>query len=608
MNLLTEFMGETKSTIKGPLVRVLLALVILSLANGLLVLLVGPLLKGILTSGSVVGLSDLLPAKFHRLFPQAWDQTWPVQVLALWLPGLIIAVGLLKSLATYVYQVNQNHAALLVAAAYRRKLFERIMGLPFQAIQAKAPGQWMSVLINDVHLLQMRFSDLTTGLLRDVFTVCSALIALSLVHAPSALVLAILTPLMAYGMGRAGQRIAFFAALWQRELALMVESVLSIRRRFDFIRAQGGESLELKWFDAKNHAYYQNIKKSLLIRSGFAPWVEFLCILIFVSIVYGTGTGWLFKHLSVPQLFQVFAAFGLILRPLRNMGEQIANFQETRGALRESLALFTLAAQRQVPQLATSLQRAGSIASKNITALPDNFSATFTSLSVGYNGQAVAKFCDLKIARGKSIAIIGPSGAGKSTLIKTFANLLDAIESESDVTLATLAPYSSYVSQRPYLFDGDLRSNISYGCSSISDSVIWSALTVVGLEPLLRSDPRGLDRPIKGLTPEFSGGQIQRIVVARLLVQDRLLWLLDEATSAVDQKTEQELTQALLQLTRAENRMLLMVTHRLRWLLHYDEVWFVDGSLQLKGTHEQLLQNPHYNQFVAQTTANLDMR
>jgi ABC-type multidrug transport system fused ATPase/permease subunit len=208
---------------------------------------------------------------------------------------------------------------------------------------------------------------------------------------------------------------------------------------------------------------------------------------------------------------------------------------------------------------------------------------------------------NLSIEPGKAIAIIGPSGAGKSTFLKTLAGLVEAIEWDGTPSWEEVRSDASMVSQEPFLFDDSIAENLCYGLAERpTEASVWEALETVNIAAEIKALPDGLRTRLRAIGSNVSGGQLQRLVIARSLLRGKSLWLLDEATSAVDAKSEKDITLRLIGACRAEGRALLAVTHRLTWLEAFDAVWFVeDGEVRLAGPHAALLRERRYRDYCA---------
>jgi ATP-binding cassette subfamily B protein AbcA/BmrA len=166
---------------------------------------------------------------------------------------------------------------------------------------------------------------------------------------------------------------------------------------------------------------------------------------------------------------------------------------------------------------------------------------------------------------------------------------------------------SNLVSQSPFLFSATIRENLVYGLEGSADwstdDEIWQALESVGLSSFIRLLHGNLDASVSAISANLSGGQIQRLVIARALLRKRTLLLLDEATSAIDLKNEREIVVGTIGLTRIRGLTLVAVTHRLQWLAEYDQVWFIEnGTVSAAGRHTDLIKQQRYAEFVGRVS------
>jgi subfamily B ATP-binding cassette protein MsbA len=587
--LLLEPLGEIKSC----LIQIVLSLGLLSAAQGLFLLLIGPLFKAMFDT-AVDGqftLNSLLPPAVMQWLPSLAPISISRADLAKYLPFAIFMAAVVNGFAGFIYQHQQQVMALHLGRRYREKLFAAILQLPFQRVTQKSPGEWMSVAMNDVSFLQMRLSDLLTGLVRDGITVLASLLVLYFIHWPSALILTILAiPLMA-STGRTGKRIAVFAEQWQRELGRMVSAVLDLRKRFEFIRAQRGEDLEKERFKQINHGYYRMIRRSIFIRAALAPSVELVGFLMFAAILWAVTREVQGFRLEASQLLQFFAALGIVLRPLKSVGEQLARYHETKGILKQSLETF--ATVRELAETRRSIDPA-------IKPWNPDEGLRIEKISVAYKEGFRLTADDLVLEPGKTVALIGPSGAGKSSLIKVLAGLLQAEDWKADHGLDAIVQAATLVSQKPFLFSASIRDNLLYGHpTGRSDEEIWKELEFVGLGAELSAMSQTLDSPVDFIQTPLSGGQMQRLTIARALLRPQPLLLLDEVTAAIDPLAEEAITRRLIERCQAKKLCLLFVTHRLQQLPYFDEIWFVEaGTLRKFASYNHLFQDSRIHRFI----------
>lgn len=581
-----------------------IALIVLGLSESFLLINVRGFIKVLFHDARVatVALSDILPESFVRHVPAFAAYQVPVHDLAFYVPSIILLAGLFKSVATYLYLSNQQALSLFLAKNYRDRLFSALIALPYIEIKKRPAGEWMSLIMNDVMLLQTRFSDLMTALVKDTFLLLACFVALSLVHWPSALILLVFSPFIAFGLGQSGKRIAFFTEAFQRELARMAGAVLDLRARFEFVRSQGGEGRERERFGSLTQSYFEMMRRSLIIRSAFSPVLEFLGFAFFAGFVWAVGRGYWAQNFTPALLMQFFVALGLLFRPLKEIGEQLARYHETKGSLVASLATF-----QKLDELGGSSRRR---LHPSGLGLPDEKSFQgwhLRRLVGGFFGEVRFDSSNLSIRPGRTIAVIGPSGAGKSTLIRTLAGLIEPIAWEGSLPWQEAIRHVSFVSQEPFLFFDSLRANLQYGLDprvGMDEKVLWDALEAVNIDTEVRHLPHGLETQLHAIGANVSGGQLQRLVIARALLRKKWVWLLDEATSAIDLASEKDITERLIAAAREADKALIAVTHRLTWLPLYDEVWFVEGGhLLYVGPHDQLLREPRYRAFCLREAA-----
>jgi ABC-type multidrug transport system fused ATPase/permease subunit len=558
--------------------------------------------KGFLTAfftdpnKAVVSLADLVPSQVLQYFPALLNLQLQRDDIVWMVPASILAVGILKAGASYVYNFGLARLALKVAQNYREQVFEAVLKLPWLQSAARNPGDWMTVIMADAMFIQSRLTDFSVAFVKDVVLIFSCMMTLAFVHLPAALVLLCLTPLIAWQMGRTGKKIAWYAEAFQRELGALAGMLLGMRERFRFMRAQHGETLECQMFAERNRQYLKMMTGSIFVRSIVAPGMEWFGFVFFAIFIFGWSRKLPFFEVAPDLVLQFFIALGLILKPVRELGEQVARLGETMGGLKRSMAVVN--AVRPMVNENFSFEKAGG---------RDGLlcEVSVLKLEVDYGERIALIGEDLVIKPGKTIAVVGPSGSGKSSLLRVLAGLVPPQKWQANVPWVDLIENSAMVSQTPFLFKDTLRKNLLYGMNETADfsnteSSICSALRTVNLADLIEGIPGGLDAMFSPLDANLSGGQIQRLVIARALLRNPRLMLLDEATSAVDVASELDITRRLVADAKANGRCLISVTHRLQWLAHYDEIWFIEGGrVQEKGSMEKLMEFERFRKFLS---------
>lgn len=553
------------------------------------ILVSGPFLQSFFTTEQKnVNLKDLLPASvsgvISNFIPDGVLVT--LEQAAFYLPALLLLASVLRSFAGYIFQLHQSIMTENLARVYRQRLFSSVLAQRYYETSKKTAGEWMSLIMNDVLFLQARFSDIAKGMVKDGFVIFSCLVTLAVIHMPTFLVLIICAPCLAWVLGAVGKRISHFAQMWQRNLAHISAFCLEIRRRMKFVKGQRGEKWEEAKFSHTNQNYFESIAQSIFIRSAFAPALEWFGFFLLV-VISSAVTKKLWGNFSDEEAIRFFVALGLVLKPARNMGEQMTNLHEVYGVLLKSFPLVQN--YRELPPRKTSKG----------PQLP--LPLAISSVTCGYTSPIVVA-SELALSPGKTIAVIGPSGAGKSTLIKTLAGILEPLQWKSKVPWDHLGGNTGFVSQNPFLFRASVRDNLRYGrdeIEDIDDDKIWQALEDAGIASHIRSLPGKLDAAINDFSGNISGGQLQRLCIARALLSRSSILFLDEITSALDVAAEKTLTDHILAFAPRRQKAIVWITHRLRWLERYDEVWFIENSeIKCRGRHSELLANERYKNFV----------
>ena len=353
----------------------------------------------------------------------------------------------------------------------------------------------------------------------------------------------------------------------QSALAELSGIIGHLRKSYWYFRSQNAEEAELSGFQKFNDKYYGAIRRSIFARAVLTPGLEFIGTFALCSVlVY-------FQFFSkTPQpdyMFQIILSLGLILRPLRALGDQLAKLGELKGALKHSFAaIIELNEQRE--QNSEKQPTASNLQSPT-------FPIKIGKISLAIDDKTIFDFESLMINAGDCIAVVGPSGSGKSSFLKVLAGLYQPTFLEASLTSKELNTQTSYVSQRPFFFNGTVKENLTYQLTAPpkekDEKNILSSLMIHNPESILSSK-------INSAEKEISHGQLQRLTIARGLLRKKSIFLFDEASSALDRKTEETVIKYIKSFTRDNSVASIWITHRLELLDQFDKVWQVEnGSL-----------------------------
>ena len=286
----------------------------------------------------------------------------------------------------------------------------------------------------------------------------------------------------------------------------------------------------------------------------------------------------------------MFAALGSIFRPLKNIAAQFAGIQEVVGTLKRGV--FVTEEHKELFSLPLPPRK----------TIPHSGKMVFLDhFRLDIEANTLIEASNLEFGLSKTIAIVGPNGSGKSSLVKSFSGLISPQAWQANILWKDLIGRVSLVSQTPFLFDAPLSANLTYGSvGAYHPDHLHARLSSVGILDEISRFDQGLDTHIRPFGRNLSGGQLQRLALARgLLRKNKDIIIVDEVTSAVDSRADEQITLELMKICKNEKKSLIFVTHRLGLLPKFDEVWFVEnGKVRLCGSHESLLADSRYAQFV----------
>ena len=577
---------------KSLLFYIAMSLVFLSFAQMMLIILMGPFVKVPLSMSAdqtSIILKDVIPEGLRNFIDIDWDQSIELTTLVVAIPLLIIFAQCINAAASFCFNFYRQKLTINVAHHMRSEIFKALVNSRYSKIISRSPAEWMSIIMNDIFFIEVRFSDILSSFVKDGVLIISSFIALMLIHLKTAMYLLVLLPVAILALGRLKKMIQRLAQNYQSKFSILTRAVYDLRERFDFVRSQKGEKYTKEWFDKLNDNYYRAIRNAIAAQSLLSPGLEFVGFALFGIVFYLFTSGYYAQQIDAASVVQFFAALLLVFRPLKNLGLQLAQYSETKGAITEALLLYK--DMRDTKPL-TSQGR-----STRELQQPISIELVRTYFS---DRDTTVEAKSVQIAKGGCFAIVGPSGGGKSTFIKTLAGLLEPKVWQANYTYEDVSQMTSMVSQFPFLFNESVKNNLNYGqTDEVSLSEIHKALDSVGFTKTVDQQTIDLDEKLGFGFRNYSGGQRQLLTVARGLLRSKSLLLFDEPTSAIDPRVETFLISNLITYCRDEEKALLMSTHRLAHVELFDKVlFFYEGHLVASGPHSQLIQqNQIYAKF-----------
>ncbi len=499
------------------------------------------------------------------------------------LPPLLVALYTAKGGLSFFHTYQMHYIGLRIVTLLRDKLFRHLQAQPHAFFDQEATGVLMSRVVYDVLLLQDSVAKVITSLFKDVFTLVGLTAVIFYQDWQLAFIAILVFPIAAYIITRFGKRLRKLARESQKSVAqlnLLLQENFTGQR---IVKAFAREDFEAVRFAGANEHFRQVQMKLRVMRELSSPVMELLGALGMAVIISYGGYHVIQGSTTPGTFFSFLAALLMLYTPIRGLGSAQNSIQEALAAAQRVFSVLDLE-----PAI---MDRPGAPA-----LFPLARDITYREVAFSYGEDSVLRDIDFTVRKGDVVALVGPSGAGKTTLLSLLprfyevtsgAVLIDGVDIR-EVSLASLRAHIGVVTQQTILFNETVRYNVAYGRLEATESEIIQALRAAHAYDFVMAMPQGLDTVIGEQGVRLSGGERQRLAIARALLKDPPILILDEATSSLDSESEREVQQALDRLI--EGRTTLVIAHRLSTVRHADRLVVMDGGHIVEtGTHEELL-------------------
>lgn len=512
----------------------------------------------------------------------------------------VIAIGLLAGVTTYLSRRFLFATAYAVESDLRNLMYEHFTWLSFSFFDRVQSGQLISRANSDIRSVTMYFTFAPQIIVQCFIGVIAFGFMLS-ISVPLALV-AMLTMPVLYFVGLKMRRVMFpISWVIQARLAdvasIVDENINGVR----VVKSFAQEEAEInRLADAAERVAWAYTKDADL-RGMWAPWVQNLPQLGLALVLGVGGALVLHQHLPVGAIVAFNAYLLMLQSPFMMLGQLVMMGQRARASAERIFEILD-----EVPDVT---ERPGAHDLLDVRG-----DVVFHDVTFGYaSGPNILDGFDATIRAGEAVAIVGRTGAGKSTIARLLARFYD-VRSGSitidghdvrDLTLPSLRAAVGLVLDEPFLFSVSIRDNIAYGRPDATLEEVTAAAVAANAHEFIEKLPRGYDTVVGERGYTLSGGQRQRIAIARTLLVNPPILILDDATSAIDVHVEAEIHEALT--TLLAHRTTLVIAHRISTIALADRVIvFDEGNVVAQGTHTELLTNePIYAEILAQTTAEI---
>ena len=578
------------------------AAIFLMAAVGLLeafrLLLIGPIFDNVLHPGKITPSLPLLTSfnqrfgthlhlDLHSLAPPGFHNEWDVVAFAL------VASTLLKSVCDFSGTYLVNYAGFGMITDLRDDLYETMLRRSISFFQRHATGTLLSALINDIERVQYAMSSVLSDFLQQLFTLLFTLVIVIGYGGKLAWLLLIFVPFVLASIRRIGRSVRTTTRGGQDKLAeiqnILHETITGNR----IVKAFNMERWELRRFrDAARRLFRANLR-SVRAQALSSPLMDAIGA-IAIALLLLVGRGQIqSKAMTEGQFFTFLVALFKLYDPIRKFALYYNNFQQALGASSE---IFRF------------MDEADGVEEKPRAHTLKGFREAIRLEGVGFcysteeGEKQVLAGINLTIRKGEVLALVGPSGAGKTTLVNLIPRFFDVTEGRilidghdlRDVSTRSLREQIGKVTQETILFNDTIRNNIAYGRPDVPLARVQAAARAAFAHEFIERLPEGYDTPIGEKGFRLSGGERQRIAIARALLKNAPILILDEATSSLDAESEALVQPALGNLM--EGRTVVVIAHRLSTVRRATRIGVMEeGLLTAVGTHEELLQrSPTY--------------
>jgi subfamily B ATP-binding cassette protein MsbA len=561
-----EFIARLKELLKPHRNRLIVAIVCMvgvSATMGLLAYLIKP------------GMDDIFVKKDLRMLKVV--------------PAAFLAVSMIKAFCQWGSDYNLQSIGLTVVSSLRQKLYDHIQDMPLSFFDHTSTGVLMSRITSDVNEIQQGVTKAIAGLIRDSLTVVGLLYVVFYQNWRLAIAATIVLPVAFYPVFRFGSRLRKLAKRRQESMGdlnvILHETFTGTR----IVKAFTMEQYEKKRFSASNQRVLGYNLKSLRLDTVSSPLMEFIGSIGIAAVLWYGGYQVITGASTPGTFFSFMGAILMLYKPVKSISKVNNVLQK---AVASTIRVY------EILNMKRDLTEAD-----NAIELPAVRGAVeFKNVHFAYSQKVVLKDINLQIQPGEVIALVGSSGGGKTTLANLIPRFYDVLSGSilidgydvRDLTLNSLRRQIAIVTQQSFLFNDTARNNIAYGDPSRDETAVINASKAAYAYDFIRKLPLGFDTVIGEQGVMLSGGQRQRMCIARALLKDAPILILDEATSSLDSEAELEVQRALENLMAG--RTTFVIAHRLSTIQYADRILVISGGrIVEEGTHRSLLaQNGEY--------------
>ena len=533
----------------------------------------------IMVAGSTSSIAWLLDPAIKKIFIEK-DQT-----LILVIPLLIIIAFAVKGISLYVAKILMINVGEEVKMKLQVDMLKSLISADTQYIDNKHSGKFISNLTYDVAHITNLLSNAILNLFKDSLTLVGLLTVMFLQNWKLSIVSIVMIPLASVAARSLGKRMGKVVTEAQEKSGFLTSHLVELFKNHKLIKIFQKENFENKRANEHLHQLKEKSKKISTILVRMSPIMEVLTGIMIAILIYYSGKLIIKNEIEVNNFFSFLAAMMLAYQPVRSLST--LNIVVNQGFSAASRILPIVDTENTIQDKSTSIPM-------NIS----NGTIEFKNIFFKYNSneQDILKGINLVFEGRKMTALVGHSGSGKSTILNLIPRFYQSymgditIDKTSiyEATISSLRKSISLVSQETTLFDDTIKNNIKYANENATDSEVYEVAKLSNSHDFIEKLPNKYETLIGENGVRLSGGEKQRLSIARAMIKKSNIILLDEATSSLDSETEKKIQEALKILTT--NKTTIVIAHRLSTILNSNNIYLINsGQVVESGKHSELL-------------------
>ena len=535
----------------------------------------------ILVAGSTSSIAWLLDPAIKKLFIDK------EQSLLILIPLMIVFAFTTKGLSLYFAKATMIGVGESIKKKLQYDMVNNLVGTDTQIIDKKHSGKFISNLTYDVTHITNLLSNAILTLFKDSLTLIGLLIVMFLQNWKLALISIIMIPLASVSAKILGKRISKVTTEAQQKSGFLTTYLVELFKNHKLIKIFQKEEYEKNRADKFLTELKEKNQKIQTVFVRMSPIMETLTGIMIAILIFYSGLLMSKGELEINNFFSFLAAMMLAYQPVRALST--LNLVANQGLSAASRILPIIDQQNKIKD---------KINSKALRIKNSKIKFSDVNFSYEEQGEQTLNSISLEFEGGKMTSLVGHSGSGKSTIMNLIPRFYDRIsgditiddQSIYDVSIKSLRNEISLVSQETTLFDDTIMNNIKYAKQQATNEEIYKVSKLSFCEEFINNLPNKYETMIGENGVRLSGGEKQRLSIARAMMKDSSIILLDEATSSLDSETETKIQEALKILTK--NKTTVVIAHRLSTILNSNNIYLIDnGKIIDKGKHEDLLKN-----------------